>query len=292
MDGSPSRFGAVVPTDWVVVSDEDPIEYAVTDSLTLAVRASPLSSGPAVHVSARCVAPTDGSDGETRPVVAETFTRAELSSSAARDRFAEALERLCPGEAASVRDGLDRPFDELVAAIDDGRLLEVDRAVACLLGATHTVEYRPDGDRPEWYVRLVDERSGTDAELYVPAREWASPDPGYLLDGRIPEGLGLVSPFHGHPERWQAVRSVWQRLAVARSAPASDRGRTAAEHEGTSERRSPEVDSSSTRESIETDGGRVVGLRSRAGRLVRGVLDDVVQYAFGDRSDPPSNRPY
>lgn len=249
--------------------------------------------GPAVHISARHTPAPDepGAESGARPLVAETFTRAELGGSTARERFAVAIERVCPGDTAGVRDSLDGPFDELAAAIDDGRLLEVDRAVTYLLGATDAVEYRSEGDRPEWYVRLIDERSGTDAELRIPAREWVLPDPGHLLDGRIPDGLGLVSPFHGHPERWQTVRSIWQHVAVAGSLPASSSRQAKTDADATTERRAPAVTPSvHAWESIETDGGRVVGLRSRAGRLVRNVLDTLVLYAFGDRLRPPGER--
>jgi hypothetical protein len=202
--------------DRLVLSDERPVEYELSDDLTLAVEGRLERTPPHVlHVIVKAVPKNSGVADRfgANPMVAEVFAPLELLTEAVRDQFVTVVEETYPDDLGNGKTRLQGRLNELAETIADGRLLVMDETVRFLLEATESVRYRPHAERPRWQVRLVDERTGTDRTLEISTREWALADPGFLLDKHVPDQLGLASPFHDYPERWRVVRSVWQRMA-------------------------------------------------------------------------------
>lgn len=213
--------GVKTVADCIILTSENSWEHQVADDLVLTVQGRLGSCAPiAFDIKIDYIPETVNAEQQPgrHSMAVSTYCPHELGDPAVSRGFIATVERLYPGEFDGIEGRLEDAFAKVAEMVAKGRFVVMDETVRCILEATERVQYCPYADRIHWNVWLFDKLSGVDAKLELPAAVWAMPDPGYLLDRRLPDQFG-VSPFFDHPERWQITRSVWQGLAEIQVPP-------------------------------------------------------------------------
>lgn len=197
---------------YTVLGPPDPysdkkLDVDLAEGLTLQIAGQPDSTTRPYVLTVRY----DPAPEERRPEEHTLYSAAvsgpELGNDTARDRIVETIIGLYPDSADGVEDTLRETFDDLAAKHAAGTLFVLDDRAADMIDSTTDVEYRPEEGRP-WKVSFGSSSATFNADT------WASADPGASAGSRIPQTIGSTQPFYKKPERWQACREIWQRMAA------------------------------------------------------------------------------